>query len=327
MAASVTVVTDTAAVEARAHLTSFLEMLDAERGAAANTRDAYRRDIEDFLEFLEGQGLALADVRRAHVATYLQGLGEAGLAASSRARKLSALKQFSKFLLANDVIDEDALEYLRTPKQSRTLPHVLSMAEVDKLLATAEARAVAATGLEKIRALRLHALIEILYATGLRVSELVTLPRAVLAGDGKILTIKGKGGRERLVPLTRPSIGALTKFLAEAATSDTASTGASRHFLFPSRSAEGHLTRQRLGQDLKGLALEAGLDPERVSPHVLRHAFASHLLDRGADLRVVQQLLGHADISTTEIYTHVLQERLKQLVFDHHPLAKPRPIG
>jgi integrase/recombinase XerD len=315
-------VTTASAAEAQAHLAGFLEMLEAERGAALNTRDAYRRDIEDFLTFLSGQNLALEDVRRAHVATYLENLGRAGLAATSRARKLSALKQFSKFLLASDIIDEDALEYLRGPKKARALPKVLSIAEVDRLLTTAEIRARDATGVERARALRLNALIEVLYATGLRVSELVTLPRAVLAGDGKVLTIKGKGGRERLVPLTGPAMAALARFLEAAATGDAISTGPSKHYLFPSRSAEGHLTRQRLGQDLKTLALEAGLDPERVSPHVLRHAFASHLLDRGADLRVVQQLLGHADISTTEIYTHVLQERLKQLVFDHHPLAK-----
>ncbi len=297
-------------------------MLAAERGASANTRDAYRRDIEEFIGFLNVETLAVEDVRRAHVAAYLEGLGRAGLAATSRARKLSALKQFAKFLLASDVIDEDPTEYLRGPKQARALPKVLSIAEVDKLLTVAEARTNAATGADLLRALRLHALIEVLYATGLRVSELVTLPRTVLAGDGKVLTIKGKGGRERLVPLTGPSIAALSRFLAASAAGDAVSTGPSKHYLFPSRSAEGHLTRQRLGQDLKTLALDAGLDPERVSPHVLRHAFASHLLDRGADLRVVQQLLGHADISTTEIYTHVLQERLKQLVFDHHPLSK-----
>ncbi len=308
--------------EAWAHLAGFLEMLAAERGASANTRDAYRRDIVEFIGFLDQETLAVEDVRRAHVAAYLEGLGRAGLAATSRARKLSALKQFAKFLLASDVIDEDPMEYLRGPKRARALPKVLSIAEVDKLLTVAEARTNAAAGADLPRALRLHALIEVLYATGLRVSELVTLPRTVLAGDGKVLTIKGKGGRERLVPLTGPSIAALSRFLAASAAGDAVSTGPSRHYLFPSRSAEGHLTRQRLGQDLKTLALDAGFDPERVSPHVLRHAFASHLLDRGADLRVVQQLLGHADISTTEIYTHVLQERLKQLVFEHHPLAK-----
>jgi integrase/recombinase XerD len=307
--------------EDQQHLASFLEMLDAERGASTNTRDAYRRDIEDFLGFLGREDVGLVDLTRAHVARYFEGLGRAGLASASRARRLSALKQFSKFLLASDIIDEDAIELVRGPKKVRPLPKVLSIAEVDNLLSVAEQRAGTATGVARPRALRLHALIEVLYATGLRVSELVTLPRAVLAGDGKVLTIKGKGGRERLVPLTGPAMRALARFLEAAAPSEDTSAGASKHFLFPSRSAEGHLTRQKLGQDLKALALEAGLDPERVSPHVLRHAFASHLLDRGADLRVVQQLLGHADISTTEIYTHVLQERLKQLVFEHHPLA------
>ena len=304
------------------HLASFLEMLSAERGASPNTIDAYRRDIENFLTFLAHDNVAITDVERRHVAAYLEGLGREGLAPASRARRLSALKQFSKFLVASDIIEEDAFELMRGPKKARTLPKILSIAEVDRLLSVAQQRADSATGVELPRALRLHALIEVLYATGLRVSELVTLPRAVLAGDGKVLTIKGKGGRERLVPLTGPAMAALARFLEAAAHGDGHSSGASKHYLFPSRSAEGHLTRQRLGQDLKDLALEAGLDPERVSPHVLRHAFASHLLDRGADLRVVQQLLGHADISTTQIYTHVLQERLKQLVFEHHPLAK-----
>ena len=298
-------------------------MLEAERGASQNTIDAYRRDIEDFLAFLDRQSLAIADIERRHIASYLEGLGRDGLSAASRARRLSALRQFSTVLVASEVIDVDAFELVRGPKKARALPKILSIADVDRLLATAQARADKATGADAIRALRLLALIEVLYATGLRVSELVTLPRAVLAGDGKVLTVKGKGGRERLVPLTGPAMTALTRFLAaDGAAGSELSTGASARFLFPSRSAEGHLTRQRLGQDLKELAQEAGLDPARVSPHVLRHAFASHLLDRGADLRVVQQLLGHADISTTEIYTHVLQERLKQLVFDHHPLAK-----
>ena len=312
------------------HLASFLEMIEAERGAAPNTIDAYRRDIEDFLHYLARERLDLTVLVRRQVAVYLENLGRDGLAAASRARRLSALRQFSKFLVASEIIDEDAFELVRGPKAARPLPKILSIAEVDRLLTTAKARTQIATGHESIRALRLLALIEVLYATGLRVSELVSMPRAVLAGDGKVLTIKGKGGRERLVPLTGPAMAALASFLAAAAANESAgsalSTGASRLYLFPSRGAEGHLTRQRLGQDLKALAVEAGLDPERVSPHVLRHAFASHLLDRGADLRVVQQLLGHADISTTQIYTHVLEERLKQLVFEHHPLAKAKAL-
>ena len=312
--------------DAPSHLGAFLDMLEIERGASQNTIDAYRRDIEDFLGFASAQPVELADLERRHVATYLEALGRDGLAPASRARRLSALRQFSKYLVASEVIDEDAFELVRGPKQARALPKILSIADVDRLLTTAQARAVAATGADALRALRLLALVEVLYATGLRVSELVALPRGVLAGDGKVLTVKGKGGRERLVPLTGPAMAALARFLAAAETSGGSdlSTGASRHYLFPSRGAEGHLTRQRLGQELKELAIAAGLDPERVSPHVLRHAFASHLLDRGADLRVVQQLLGHADISTTQIYTHVLAERLKQLVFEHHPLAKLR---
>jgi integrase/recombinase XerD len=174
-----------------------------------------------------------------------------------------------------------------------------------------------------VRALRLHALIEMLYATGMRVSELVTLPRSVLAGDGRVLLIKGKGGRERIVPLNAPARAALDRYL-NVGFEDGVAPMVKTKWLFASRGAEGHLTRQRLAQELKALATEAGLDPGRVSPHVLRHAFASHLLDRGADLRSVQQLLGHADISTTQIYTHVLEERLKQLVFEHHPLAAKR---
>jgi integrase/recombinase XerD len=194
------------------------------------------------------------------------------------------------------------------------------VAEVDRLLESARARIEPAHGRERFRALRQHALLETLYATGMRVTELVTLPRSVLAGDGRVLTIRGKGGRERLVPLNQAARAALDRYLNVGFQDGLAPMVATK-WLFASRGAEGHITRQRLGQDLKVLAEEAGIDPSRVSPHVLRHAFATHLLDRGADLRSVQQLLGHADISTTQIYTHVLEERLKQLVFEHHPLA------
>ncbi len=317
--------TQSSAGDAAQHLAAFLEMLEAERGASVNTLSAYGRDIGDFVAYLDGQRLGLDNVERRHVSAYLERLGREGLAPATRARRLSALRQFSKFLVASEIIDEDAFEFVRGPKMARALPKILSIADVDRLLATAAERVTKAVGPDVLRSMRLLALIEVLYATGLRVSELVGLPRVVLAGDGKVLTIKGKGGRERLVPLTGPAMAALARFQAAVEQSGgSLATGASRRYLFPSRSAEGHLTRQRLGQDLKDLALEAGLDPQKVSPHVLRHAFASHLLDRGADLRVVQQLLGHADISTTQIYTHVLQERLKQLVFEHHPLAKPR---
>ena len=205
---------------------------------------------------------------------------------------------------------------LAGPKRQRPLPRTLSIADVDRLIETAARRIGGQDGRALFRALRFYCLLEMLYATGMRVTELVSLPRAVLRGDRRVLTIKGKGGRERLVPLNPAARDALDRYLAVSGRFDNSP------WLFASKSAEGHVTRQGFALDLKDLALEAGLDPERVSPHVLRHAFASHLLDRGADLRAVQQLLGHADISTTEIYTHVLQERLKKLVNEHHPLAK-----
>ncbi|HEY7551014.1 MAG TPA: site-specific tyrosine recombinase XerD [Hyphomicrobiaceae bacterium] len=303
----------------------FLEMLSAERGAAENTRAAYTRDLDDFLAFLSGQRKKrLAAVETADISAYLRAGAQGGLAPASRARRLSAIRQLFKFLAAEGVVSEDPASRLSGPKRGRPLPRTLSAAEVDRLIDTARRRIDGAGGRERVRALRLHALIEMLYATGMRVSELVTLPRLVLAGDGRVLLIKGKGGRERIVPLNAPARAALDRYL-NVGFDDGVAPMVKTKWLFASRGAEGHLTRQRLAQELKALAAEAGLDPGRVSPHVLRHAFASHLLDRGADLRSVQQLLGHADISTTQIYTHVLEERLKQLVFEHHPLAKRRP--
>jgi integrase/recombinase XerD len=307
---------------------SFLDMMAAERGAAANTLDAYARDLAQFATFLEAEGLALDELEPAHLRTFAAQLGAEGLAPASRARKLSAVRRFTKFLTAEGVLDEDPAFGLSGPKKGRRLPKTLSVAEVDLLIATAKARIDGRSGRELVRALRLHCLIEMFYATGLRVSELVTLPRAVLDGDPRLLTITGKGGRQRLVPLNGGARAAIDRYLAVGeAPEDCVSPRVRTRYLFASSAAEGHLTRQRLAQELKELAQEAGLDPERVSPHVLRHAFASHLLDRGADLRSVQQLLGHADISTTEIYTHVLDERLKALVAQHHPLARPRKDG
>jgi integrase/recombinase XerD len=312
----------TIATGQRRHLETFLEMLAAERGAAQNTLHAYRRDLEDFLAFLEHRAKSLVAVAPAEIGAYLRVLSEAGLAPASRARRLSAIRQLFKFLVAEGVIAEDPVLGFAGPKQGRPLPKTLSVAEVDRLIETARLRTQRTRGRDRVRALRLHALIETLYATGLRVTELVTLPRSVLAGDGRVLTVKGKGGRERIVPLTPAARAALDRYLnvGREKDDDVAPMIATR-WLFASRGAEGHLTRQRLAQELKELATAAGLDAERVSPHVLRHAFASHLLDRGADLRSVQQLLGHADISTTQIYTHVLEERLKKLVLEHHPLA------
>ncbi|MFA5900149.1 MAG: site-specific tyrosine recombinase XerD [Hyphomicrobium sp.] len=302
------------------HIETFLEMLSAERGAAANTVEAYRRDLDQYRACLGAHGVDLTAATPPNISGWLVTLSEAGLGASSRARALSAVRQLYKFLLAEGHITADPTHGQSGPRKRRALPKTLSVAEVDRLIAAAARRLDDADGIEHVRALRLYCLIEMIYATGMRVSELVSLPRSVLAGDGRVLMIKGKGGRERLVPLNSAARSALDRYLA-------ATTGEGRissKWLFPSKSAQGHLTRQRFAQDLKEIAEAAGLDGERVSPHVLRHAFASHLLDRGADLRSVQQLLGHADISTTEIYTHVLEERLKKLVHEHHPLAKKR---
>ncbi len=301
----------------------FLEMLSAERGAAANTISAYRRDLEDFRNFLHRRARLIAAAAPPDISAYVAEASATGLKATSLARRLSAVRQLYKFLVAEGQVTADPTLGQAGPRKERALPKTLNVAEVDRLIETAAQRAAKAKGLERLRAVRLHCLIEMLYATGMRVSELVSLPRDVLAGDARVLTIKGKGGRERLVPLNSKARAALEHYLQLGREpNDAVAATVATKWLFPSKSTQGHLTRQRFGQDLKDLAAEAGLDPDRISPHVLRHAFASHLLDRGADLRSVQQLLGHADISTTEIYTHVLEERLKKLVHEHHPLAK-----
>jgi integrase/recombinase XerD len=291
-------------------------MLSAERGAADNTIEAYAADLEGFTSFLSEHGKMPRDAAPDDIQAYLGHLAGEGQAPTSRARRLSAIKQFYRFLLSEDAITLDPTSGLHGPKKQRALPKVLSIAEVDRLLETSQKLCEGLEGHALFRALRFHCLLELLYATGMRVSELVGLPRSVLRGDTRILTIKGKGGRERMVPLNATARGALDAFLSVSGRFDNS------EWLFPSKAALGHVTRQGFAQDLKDVAVAADIAPERVSPHVLRHAFASHLLDRGADLRAVQQLLGHADISTTEIYTHVLQERLKALVNAHHPLAK-----
>jgi integrase/recombinase XerD len=298
-------------------LAAFLDLMAAERGASQNTLDAYRRDLEDLVSHLDARDVTLGDVETRDLAVYATALGAAGLAPSTRARRLSAVRQLFKFLAAEGHIDEDPSIGLRGPKAGRALPRILSIAEVDRLIEAARQLVETAPAGERRRRLRFLAVLEMLYASGMRISELVSLPRAVLAGDGQVLTIKGKGGRERLVPLNGAARAVLATYLEACE-----AVGQNSHWLFPSRGESGHLTRHRVAQDLKDVAEHAGIDPERVSPHVLRHAFASHLLDRGADLRAVQQLLGHADISTTEIYTHVLEERLKALVFEKHPLAR-----
>jgi integrase/recombinase XerD len=315
--------TETMNAPSTSEIGAFLEMLAAERGAARNTIEAYRRDLSDFESYMSALGGSAISARPADITRYLRTASEQGLSPSSRARRLSALRQFFRFLEAEGLADENPAADVEAPRRAKPLPRTLSIAEVDRLIETALRSTEGKKGRELVRACRLHCLVELLYATGMRVSELVSLPRSVLIGDPRVLTIKGKGGRERLVPINTAAHLALDRYLALGRSpEDGVAPMLATHWLFPSRSADGHLTRQRFAQDLKGLAESAGLEAERVSPHVLRHAFASHLLDRGADLRTVQKLLGHADISTTEIYTHVLEERLKKVVLEHHPLAR-----
>lgn len=305
------------------HVSLFLEMLVAERGAAPNTVAAYRSDIEDLAGYLSEQGKSLAEAKSEDIRAYLARLAESGLAVSSRARRLSGIKQFYRFLCNEGIRADDPAGMIEGPKRKAALPKTLSVAEVDALLVAARARKSRAKGAARRRALRLHCLLEVLYATGMRVSELVALPRSALAGDERMLTIRGKGGRERMVPLNRAAQTALSEYLQEIeSVASVIGQPSDSFWLFPSWGRQGHLTRQRFAQELKALGQDAGINPGRLSPHVLRHAFASHLLERGADLRAVQKLLGHADISTTQIYTHVLEERLRKLVHTHHPLAK-----
>jgi len=297
----------------------FLEMMAAERGAAGNTLSAYGRDLEDFSAFAGRRGSAAERADADMLRAYMMVLSKAGHAPSTAARRLSALRQFFRFLQAEGVRADDPTRRIDRPRQQRPLPRFLDEAEVDALL-------TAATAVAGPEGLRLVALVEVLYATGLRVSELVGLPLRALARDGRSALVKGKGSKERLVPLGEPAADAVTAYLpVRLRFAGKGKAAAVSPWLFPSRSAAGHLTRARFGQLLKDLALAAGLDPKRVSPHVLRHSFASHLLAHGADLRALQSMLGHADISTTQIYTHVLNERLKVLVESSHPLAKPRP--
>jgi integrase/recombinase XerD len=297
-----------------AHLIeSFLEMMSAERNAARNTIEAYRRDLGDYAGFLASKGKSAQSVAREDVVAYLGSLDGQGLAASSAARRLSALRQFHRFLCADQVRPDDPTRIVASPKARRPLPKVLSVAEVDRLLTTAEAEAGADVSPQKQEAAqRLYVLLELLYATGMRVSELVSLKRAAVIRDASFLTITGKGNKERIVPLNDR---------ARDAAKSWAATLPPGPWLFPANGEDGYLSRQVFARDLKGLAGRAGISSARVAPHVLRHAFASHLLQGGADLRVVQTLLGHADISTTQIYTHVLDEKLRSLVEQHHPLA------
>jgi integrase/recombinase XerD len=315
-------------VAAERSIELFLEMLSAERGASPNTLSAYQRDLAAFAAFAARRGVAIAAAGTPLIRDFLAAEAAAGMASRTAARRLSALRQYYRFLYGEGRRGDDPTAVLDSPKQGRSLPKCLSEQEVARLLASPPGAAP--------RQRRLAALLEVLYATGLRVSELVGLPLSALAHDRRVLIVRGKGGKERMVPLTEPAAAALEAYLAVRshflpASPGCASVGrgraASSPWLFPTRAAQGHLTRARFAQLLKEAAIEAGIDPGRVSPHVLRHSFASHLLAHGADLRSLQQMLGHADIGTTQIYTHVLESRLRALVESAHPLAEPGAVA
>jgi integrase/recombinase XerD len=289
---------------------AFCEMLVAERGAARNTLAAYQADLADFSAHAVARGVAPAAAGADLVQGYLRGLSDAGLSARTAARRLSALRQFFRFLVREGVRADDPTELTESPKLPASLPKALSEAEVAALIA-------GAATLPGKRGPLAVALLELLYSSGLRVSELVALHGGALRADAPLVAVLGKGGKERLVPISRRA--------REAALAARGGAAKPSRWLFASRAAGGHLTRQAVGVVLKDAALAAGLDPARVSPHVLRHSFATHLLSRGADLRSLQILLGHADVATTQIYTKVLDERLRRVVEAHHPLAKPAP--
>jgi integrase/recombinase XerD len=305
----------------------FLDMLAAEQGAGDNTLDAYRRDLTDFSEFLARSGQSFAGAETQTVQDYLADLDTRGFKSSSVARRLSAMRHLFRFLLNERIRSDDPAAILSGPKRGRGLPKVLSIKDVDRMLTRAKelSQAPEASASQRLRALRLYCLLEVLYATGLRVSELVALPLSAARRDARMIVVRGKGNKERLVPLNDASRQAMADYLAamEALKPEKKKNATpSTKWLFPSFGESGHLTRQHFARDLKELAAASGLAPRLVSPHVLRHAFASHLLHNGADLRIVQTLLGHTDISTTQIYTHVVEERLKSLVRDLHPLAE-----
>jgi integrase/recombinase XerD len=298
----------------------FLDMLAAERGAGRNTLEAYNRDLYDFSSHLGARKRTIAKAETADIRAYLQGLAGRGFAATSVGRRLSAIRQLYRFLYLEGHRGDDPAAIIEGPKRGRSLPKVLSIAEVDRMLTTARAGLDSDQPLpEQLRAARLACLVEVLYATGLRVSELIALPASAASRNARMLVVRGKGGRERMVPLNDEAKRLMANYRALLAEADPETT---TKWLFPSFGESGHLTRQHFARELKTLAVAAGLRADNVSPHVLRHAFASHLLHNGADLRIVQTLLGHADISTTQIYTHVLEERLKSMVRDLHPLGE-----
>lgn len=305
-----------------ARLESFLEMMSAERGSATNTLTSYEGDLNDLADFLAERKVAFSEAASSDLSAYLTHLSAQGFAASSQARRLSSMRQFYKFLYSEGLRGDDPTGILDAPRKGRSLPKTMSVANVTALLAQASLEAET-EGPGQLARIRMHLLLELLYATGMRVSELVSLPAKVLRHEGRFLMIRGKGNKDRMVLLSRAAMAAMDRYeQARKALAPQKEGQPENTWLFPSNGKEGHLPRQVFARDLKDIAIRAGLSPSTISPHVIRHAFASHLLQNGADLRAVQELLGHSDISTTQIYTHVLEERLQELVQTHHPLAK-----
>ena len=301
-------------------ISTFLQAQAAELGAATNTQLAYGRDLKEFSDWLDRRKSRFSDVQRAQIEQYLIDCDAQGLSRSTRARRLSAIKQLYRFAFEEGWLETNPAIQIKGPGRQKRLPKTLDVVEVDRLLDAARC-----IGRKKSDRVRNTCLMEVLYATGMRVTELVSLPVSSARGDPRMLLVLGKGGKERMVPLSPPARDALAAWLHvrdEAEDKLVADGGQRSRFLFPSRGKSGHLTRHRFFLLVKELAVEGGVSPEKVTPHTLRHAFATHLLANGADLRSIQTLLGHADVATTEIYTHVLDERLSELVLQHHPLAK-----
>jgi integrase/recombinase XerD len=301
-------------------ISTFLEAQAAELGAATNTQLAYGRDLKDFVDWAQRRNLSLGELSRDNIESYLFDCDAQGLAKATRARRLSAIKQIYRFAFEEGWRSDNPAIQIKGPGRAAKLPKTLDVAEVDRLLTAART-----TGRTRDDKLRNTCLMELLYATGMRVSELVSLPVMAARGDPHMLLVLGKGGKERMVPLSPPARKAMAVWLKVRDEAEEKRRPATSPFLFPSRGKAGHLTRHWFYLFIKDLAVAGGVSPDKVTPHTLRHAFATHLLANGADLLSIQTLLGHADVATTEIYTHVLDQRLTELVLEHHPLARKTP--